>query len=78
MPLSKWHNFWMALCLICYDIVILFYIDRKWFFMRNLATILPLKSKLPGKSHRFNALNGGINMLKNSWISKSFNWNEKL
>ena len=44
----------------------------KWLFMRNLATILPLKSKLSGKSHRFNALNGGINMLKNSWISKSF------
>ena len=40
VPLSKWHTFWMALCLICYFIVILFYIERKWLFMRNVAIIL--------------------------------------
>ena len=28
---------------------ILFYIERKWLLMRNLATILPLKFKLSGK-----------------------------
>ena len=28
-------------CLICYFIVILFYIEKKWLVMRNLATILP-------------------------------------
>ena len=39
------HTFWMAPCLICYFIVILFYVDRKWLFMRNLALILALKSK---------------------------------
>ena len=38
--------------------------------MRNLATILPLKSKLSGKFERFNAIGGSIEMLKNSWISK--------
>ena len=56
MPLCKWHTFWMAPCLNCYFIVILFYIERKWLFMRNLARILPLKSKLSGKFQRFNAI----------------------
>ena len=28
--------------------VILFYIGKKWLLMRNVATILPLNSKLPG------------------------------
>ena len=64
MPLCKWHTFWMALCLICYFIVILFYIRRKWLLMRNLATILPLKSKLPGKLQHFNAIAGSAEMLK--------------
>ena len=41
----------------------------KWLFMRNLATILPLKSKLSGKFQRFNAMYGSIAMLKNGWIS---------
>ena len=53
MPLYKWHTFQMAPCLICYFIVILFYIERKWLLMRNLATVLPLKSKLSGKLQRF-------------------------
>ena len=72
MPLCKWHTFWMAPCLICYFIVKLFYIERKWLLMRNLATILPLKSKLSGKFQRFNAVNGSIKMLKNAWIAKKF------
>ena len=54
MPLRKWHTFWMPLCLIYCFIVMLFYIERKWFLMRNLATILPLKSKLSGKFQHFN------------------------
>ena len=42
--------------------------------MRNLAIILPLtlKSKLSRKFQRFNAIDGSIEMLKNSWISKKF------
>ena len=69
MPLCKWHTFWMAPCLICYFIVILFYIERKWLLMRNLATILPLKSKLSGKFQPFNAIVGSIAMIRNGWIS---------
>ena len=34
--------------------------------IRNLATILPWNSKLSGKFQRFNAVNGSIEMLKNS------------
>ena len=33
--------------------------------MRNLAIILPLKSKLSGKFQRFNAIDESIDMLKN-------------
>ena len=62
MPLCKWHTFWMAPCLICYFVVKLFYIERKWLLMRNLATILPLKSKLSGKFQLFNAIERSINM----------------
>ena len=65
IPLCKWRTFWMVPCLICYFMVILF----KWLFMRNLATILPLKSKLSGKFQRFNAIDWSIAMRKNGWIS---------
>ena len=58
--------FLMAPCLICYFIVVLFYIERKRLFMRTLATILPLKPKLSGKFQRFNAIDGSIKMMKNS------------
>ena len=61
----------MTAYLICYFIVILFYIEKRWLLMRNLATILPLKSKLSGKFHLFNAIDGRIEMLKNSWNSKN-------
>ena len=61
----------MTAYLICYFIVILFYIEKRWLLMRNLATILPLKSKLCGKFQLFNALDGRIEMLKNSWNSKN-------
>ena len=74
MPSCKWHTFWMASCLICYFIVILFYIERTWLPMRNLAIILPLKSELSGKFQRFNAIDESINLLKNSWISKNFDY----
>ena len=60
----KWHTFWMVPYLICYFFVILFYIERKGLPMRNLVTILPLKSKLPGKFQRFNATDRSIKMLK--------------
>ena len=46
--------------------VILFYTERKWLLMRNVATTLPLKSKLSGKFQHFNAIDGNIKMLKNS------------
>ena len=61
----------MTAYLICYFIVILFYIEKRWLLMRNLATILPLKSKLSGKFQLFNAIDGRIEMLKNSWNSKN-------
>ena len=35
-------------------------------FMRNFATILPLKFKLFGKFQRFNAIDESIKMLKYS------------
>ena len=73
ISLCNWHTFWMAPCLICYFIVILFYIERKWLLLRNLARILPLKSKLSGKFQCFNAVNGSIKILKNSSIYKNFN-----
>ena len=71
MPLCKWHTFWMAPCLICYFIVKLFYIERKWLLMRNLATILPLKSKLCGKFQRFIAIDRSIKILKNVEFQKN-------
>ena len=61
----------MTAYLICYFIVILFYIEKRWLLMRNLATILPLKSKQSGKFQLFNAIDGRIEMLKNSWNSKN-------
>ena len=39
--------------------------------MRNLHQILPLMSKLSGKFHRFSAIDGSIEMLKNGSISKN-------
>ena len=70
--LCKWHTFWMVPCLICYFIVISFFIEKKRIFIRNSATILPLKSKLFRKFQRFNAIDGRIKMLINNWISKNF------
>ena len=67
MPLCKWHAFWMVPRLICYFFVILFYIEGKWLLMRNVAKILPLKSKLSGKLQRFNAIDRSIEMLQNSF-----------
>ena len=52
---------------------LLFYYHILWLLKRNLAIILPLKSKLSGKFQRFNAIDGNIEMLKYSWISKNFN-----
>ena len=45
IPLCKWHTCWMAPWLICCFIVILFYIERKCLLMRNLVTVLLLKTK---------------------------------
>ena len=59
MSLCKWHTFQMAPCLICYFIVLLFYIDRKWLHMRNLGTIFPLKCTLSWNFQRFNAIDTG-------------------
>ena len=49
------------------------YIERKWLLKRNLATILPLKSKKFGKFQRSNTIDGRIEVLKNSWTTKNFN-----
>ena len=72
MSLCKWHTFCMAPWLMFCLFVTLLYIERKWLLMRNLATVLPLKSKLFGKSQRFSAVNGSMKMLINSWITKKF------
>ena len=69
MPLCQWHTFLIAPCLVFF--VILFYIERnKW--QRNLAAILPFKSKLSGKFQSFNAIDISIEMLKDSWIFNNF------
>ena len=73
IPLCKWDTFSMASWLICFFIVILLYTDRKWLLKRNASTMLPLKSELSGKIQRSNAIDGNIEMLKNSWVSKDFN-----
>ena len=39
--------------------------------MRNLVTILPLKSKLSGKYQRFNAIDRSVKMLKIIQFSKT-------
>ena len=49
--------------LICCFIVIFLYTERKWPLKRNLATILPLKSKLSGKFQSLNAIDGSIEVL---------------
>ena len=51
--------------------VMFFYIERNWLLMRNLVTILPLKSKLSGKYQRFNAIDRSIKMLKIIQFSKT-------
>ena len=55
---------WLIYCFT----VILF--ERKWLLKRNLATFLPLKSKLSGKFKCFNAIDESIEMLKNIWVKK--------
>ena len=50
----------MAPWLICYFIVTVFDIERKWLLMNNLAIILPLKSSLSGKFQRFNPIQDGV------------------
>ena len=60
--------------LVCF-FVILFYIHRDWLLLysqrlRNVAPVLPLKSKLSGKFQRFNAINRSIEMLKIVEFSK--------
>ena len=49
--------------LICCFIVIFLYIERKWPLKKNLATILPLTSKLSGKFQSLNAIDGSIEVL---------------
>ena len=39
--------------------------------MRNVATLLPLKSKSYGKFHCFNTFDGSIKMLKNFNLNKN-------
>ena len=74
MPLYKLYTFWMTPWLICCFTDILLHTEGKWLLKKNLAAILPLKSKSSWKFQRFNAIDGSINKLKNSWISKNFNY----
>ena len=74
--LCKWHIFSMIprLTTVLWSY---YFLERKFFLMRNLTTILPLKFRLSERLQRFNAIDGNIEMLKNIWISKNFSWNEK-
>ena len=65
MSLCNWHTFWMAPSLICFFIVVFFYIERKWLLLRSLATVLPLKSKFSPKFQRFNNLDRFSIKMKN-------------
>ena len=60
----------LNLFVFCLFFVILFYIEIKWLLMRNVASVLLLKSKLSGKFQRFNAINRCIEMLKIVEFSK--------
>ena len=60
----------LNLFVFCLFFIILFYIAIKWLLMRNVASVLPLKSKLSGKFQRFNAINRCIEMLKIVKFSK--------
>ena len=40
--------------------ILLSYIDKKCFLQRNLAIILPLKSKLPEKFQSFSTIDGSV------------------
>ena len=40
--------------------------ERKWLLMRNVATLLPLKSNLSGKFQHFSAIDRRVEMQKNS------------
>ena len=60
----------LNLFVFCLFFVILFYIEIKWLLMRNVASVLLLKSKLSGKFQRFNAINRCIEMLKIVKFSK--------
>ena len=51
--------------------VTLFNIEREWLLIRNLATILPLKSNMFGKFQRFSAIDEIMEILKNNWISEN-------
>ena len=44
--------------------------ERRWLLMRNLAIILPSKSKWSIKFQRFNTIDESIEIPKNSWIQK--------
>ena len=66
--LERPHNYFV--CFLFLFLVILFYIERKSLLMRNVAPILPLKSKLSGKFQRFNAIYRSIEMLKIVEFSK--------
>ena len=52
------------------NVVLASYIERKCFLKRNLATMLPLKSKLFRKFQNFNPIGGSIKILKIDEFSK--------
>ena len=60
MPLCRWHNFWMAPCLICYFAVIFV------LYWEKVASYEKFnhKSKLYGKFQRFHAIYGSVEILK--------------
>ena len=51
---------------------LMFYIERKWLLIINLAAILPLKSQLSGKFQHFNAIDRSLKLLKKSLNFQKF------
>ena len=56
MSSCKWHNFWMAPWVICWQNVTS--------YMRNLAIILPSNSKFCVEFQYFNGIDGSFEMLQ--------------
>ena len=51
--IMQWHTFWVAPYLICYVIIILFYIEKKTTFYDNYSHSLTLEVQIVWKISAF-------------------------